>query len=94
MSILEDLWYGNICPIEQENPMAGECKELEDLLKRNCDKLESTLNEYERETLQKAKDCWDELFQYTECGAFMTGFRLAVQLMVASVQSEAPIAPV
>lgn len=87
MSILEDLWYGNVCPIEQENPRAEECKKLEELLKRNCDKLESTLNEDEKETLQKAKDCWDELLQHAECGAFITGVRLAVQIITEAVQT-------
>lgn len=84
MKILEDLWYGNICPIEQAGYRSEDCKTLLELFNRNGTKLESTLNDDEKETLEKMRDCWMEMQQYAECGAFITGFRLAVQLMTAS----------
>lgn len=84
MRILEDLWYGNLCPSDQSGYREEECRELLELLNRNCDNLEKTLNEDEKETLQKAKDCWDELMQHTECSAFITGFRLAIQIMTVA----------
>ncbi len=57
---------------------------LLELFNRNCEKLASTLNEDEKETLEKMRECWLEMQQYAECGAFITGFRLAVQIMTAS----------
>ncbi len=84
MKILEDLWYGNICPIEQPGYRNEDSKILLELFNRNSEKLASTLNEDEKETLEKMRECWLEMQQYAECGAFITGFRLAVQIMTAS----------
>ncbi len=85
MNILADLWYGNISPNEQGFYWTEECKDLLELYTRNKEKLLVTLNADEKETLEKIADCWEELEQYAECGAFITGFRLAVQLMAASM---------
>lgn len=84
MKILEDLWYGNICPIEQPGYRHEDSKTLLELFNKNSEKLASTLNENEKETLDKMRECWMEMQQYAECGAFITGFRLAVQIMTAS----------
>lgn len=85
MKILEDLWYGNISPNEQGGYWTEECKKLLEMFNRNNEKLEATLNADEKETLEKMQDCWLEIQQYAECGAFITGFRLAVKLMAASL---------
>ncbi len=76
MTTLEDLWYGNISPNEQGSYWRSECKDLLELYNRNSDKLCATLNADEKETLEKTRDCWLEMQQYAECGAFITGFRL------------------
>lgn len=85
MTTLEDLWYGNISPNKQDSYWADEYKDLLELFTRNSDKLSATLNAEEKETLEKIHDCWQEMQQYAECGAFITGFRLAVQLMAESL---------
>ncbi len=35
MRILEDLWHGNLCPIEQAGYRSEDCKTLLELFKRN-----------------------------------------------------------
>ncbi len=85
MQILEDLWYGRICPIENRNERDDAYQELVDLLERNKKKLLPTLNQTQQEDLQKMQDLWEEMNRASECSAFITGFRLAVQLITASV---------
>ncbi len=87
MKILEDLWYGNICPNEQGSFWTEECKDLLALFNRNSEKLVATLNEEEKATFEKMHDCWLEMQQYSECGAFIIGFRLGVQIMAASMST-------
>ncbi len=85
MSILEDLWYGQISPIDNGDYRKKEYRELVELLERNQKKLIPTLNQEQQENLQKIEDLWEDLERMTQCSAFVTGFRLAIQLMVASV---------
>ncbi len=47
--------------------------------------LVETLNDSQKDRLQRMKDVVDEMQGITECGAFITGFKLAVQLMAASL---------
>ncbi len=73
------------CPIENANDRDDAYRKLVDLLERNEKKLLSTLNQTQQEDLQKMQDLWEEMNRVSECSAFITGFRLAVQLMTASV---------
>ncbi len=90
MTTLEDLWYGNISQNEQGSYWSEECKDLLELYNRNSDNLSATLNADEKKTLEKMHDCWLEMQQYAECGAFITGFRLAVRLMAESLTGTPP----
>ncbi len=85
MSILEDLWYGQIDPAAQADCRNGPYLDLVILCERNENKLLPTLNQEQQENFQKIKDLWEEMSRTTECSAFITGFRLAVQMMTASV---------
>ncbi len=85
MQILEELWYGQIRPISQTDYRDKEYRELIDLLAHIEERLLPTLDQEQQENLQKAKDLWEEMNQISECAAFISGFRLAVRLMAASV---------
>ncbi len=85
MNILEELWYGLICPIQNEDYETEEFRELENLFRRNEGDLLPTLNEKQKVSLQNMKDQWEDMTRIAECAAFINGFRLAVKLMAASV---------
>ncbi len=85
MNILEELWYGQICPVANEDYRNPEYLELTDLLVRNKEKLLPTLNPQQQADLKKMEDIWEDLERISQCSAFATGFRLAMQLMAASV---------
>ena len=82
MTVLEDLWYGNINP--HETFLNGNCrfKHLLSLMGRNRDKLSDTLTEQQKELLEKYDEAMNELHSVTEVEAFSYGFRLGVRLMI------------
>ncbi len=85
MHILEELWNGDLCPISQADYRSRDYRDLTLLYERNEKKLCLSLNGTQRELLQKMQDLAGEMRNISECSAFMNGFRLAVQFMIASV---------
>lgn len=80
MSILQELWYGNINPSEDKEVSDDE-KELVELMARHQEYLTSTLKGKELDVLKKYVECVDEYISLVECQAFEIGFKLAVRLL-------------
>ena len=80
MSILEELWYGNINPSEDRD-VSDEEKKLVELMERHQAYLTSNLKENELEAFKKFIECSDEYTSLVECRAFEIGFKLAVRLL-------------
>ena len=78
---LIDLWYGNIDPQEQAqaNPQVPD---LLKLLERNHDALCKTLNDDQKELLEKYQSCADEISGFCERDSFIYGFRLGMRLAI------------
>ncbi len=84
MNILEALWHGDICPIAQAEYRDADYIALVRLYERSEQRLLAALNDGQKEDLQKMQDLVGQMRNMAECGAFMRGFRLAVQIMVAA----------
>lgn len=80
MSILEELWYGNIKPCEDKE-ISDEEKKLVELMARHQEYLTSTLKDKELDVLKKYVECVDEYTSLVECQAFKIGFKLAIRLL-------------
>ena len=80
MSILEELWYGNINPSENKE-ISNEEKKLVELMARHQDYLNLKLKGKELEEFQKYIECSEEYSLLVECQAFEIGFKLAVKLL-------------
>lgn len=80
MSILQELWYGNINPSEDKE-VSDEEKELIKLMARHQEYLTSKLKDKELDVLKKYVECCEEYTSLVECQAFEIGFKLAVRLM-------------
>lgn len=80
MSILEELWYGNINPSEDKE-VSDEEKKLVELMARHQEYLTSTLKDKELEEFKKYIECCDEYTSLVESQAFEIGFKLAVRLI-------------
>ena len=84
-SILEELFYGNICPNTQCRNKDKETKELMGYIADHHDALMAELNDKQRETFEKFDDCWDELTDINEreifVYAFWLGGRIAIDVL-------------
>ena len=82
MTILEDLWYGNVRQTERSIVRGSKLDKLMNLLCQNEDDLMKGLTEKQKESFEKFKDCQSEITDYLETEAFTQGFTIAVKLMV------------
>ena len=89
-SILEEMWYGNVCPNVGCREVTKEAKELMVYIADHHDSLQATLTEKQREILEKFDDCYAELTDINEreifVYAFRLGARIAIEVMNFSVE--------
>ena len=86
MNILEELWYGNISPMEtshiERNP---EYKKALQLVNSNFERLQKTLTPEQGELLERYSRRRNEFGCITELDAFKTGFKLGAGLAMESL---------
>ena len=82
-SILEELFYGNICPNTDCRSTDKETKQLMGYIADHHDNLLSTLNEQQKEILEKFDDCYNELIDINERELFTYAFKLGARIMLA-----------
>ena len=82
MTLLEDLWYGNLNPHEAILTENRRYKHLLSLMGRNRDELAETLTDKQLGTLEKYDEAMNELHSLAEVEAFSFGFRLGIRLMI------------
>ena len=82
MTLLEDLWYGNVNPHEAILTENRRYKHLLSLMGRNRDELAETLTDRQPETLENYDEAMNEMHSLAEVEAFTYGFRLGVRLMI------------
>ena len=81
MTNLENLWYGNIHPVEQFVEGNAEYKNLLRLVGNNRKKFEATLSPEQVELFEKFYTAVNEMNSTAETQAFAYGFRLGARLM-------------
>ena len=82
-SILEELFYGNICPSTDCRSRDKETKQLMAYIADHHDSLLSTLNNQQKEILEKFDDCYNELIDINEREIFTYAFKLGARIMLA-----------
>lgn len=80
MSILQELWYGNIRPNE-DKVITDEEKELVSLIAKHHETLSSSQKNNDLDVFEKYVDCFTEYASLIEVQAFEIGFKLAVRLL-------------
>ena len=81
MTVLEELWYGNLEPSEFDSSPGKEYKELLHLVSRNEEKLLSTMTKEQKELFSRYADCVREFQSLTELLLFQSSFKLGAKLM-------------
>ena len=88
-SILEELFYGNICPNTDCRSHDKETKQLMGYIADHHDNLLSTLNDQQKALLEKFDDCYNELTDINEreifSYAFKLGMRLAIEVLTSNI---------
>ena len=84
-SILEELFYGNICPNTDCRSQDKETKQLMGYIADHHDNLLATLNDQQKEILEKFDDCYNELIDINEREIFSYAFKLGARLMLAVI---------
>ena len=81
-SVLEELFYGNLCPNTDCRSKEKDVKELMGYIADHHDPLIAQLNEKQKEIFEKFDDCWDELTDINEREIFVYAFRLGARIAV------------
>ena len=85
MTLLENLWYGNVDPHEAILTDSKQYKQLLSLMARSRDELNGTLTEKQSETLEKYDEAVNEMHSLAEVEAFSYGFKLGVKMMIEAL---------
>ena len=86
--LINELYYGNICPVEQMGRPTPEEKEILRRIHESEEKLRATLDEHERAVLDEIKDdCLDAASIMGE-RRFREAFSLGAGLMMEIMRDE------
>ena len=86
MDILEELWYGNIQPMELSHIKGNaEYKEALNLVNSNYDRLQEGLTNKQKDLLMRYAESRNEFANFTELDAFKTGFKLGAHLIITAI---------
>ena len=86
MTALENLWYGNLHPVEEFLEDNKEYKGLLRLVSKNREKLEATLTPEQAELFEKYYTATNEMNSVSESAAFKFGFNLATKLLIENTE--------
>ena len=81
-SILEELFYGNVCPNTDCRSMNEQEKQLMAYITEHHDRLQATLTDKQKEQLEKFVDCYSELTDINEREIFVYAFRLGARIAI------------
>ena len=79
-SILEELWYGNVCPDTQCHQSSREKEKLKKHIAEHHDKLYATLSDEQKAIWTKFDDCHTELSDINEREIFVYAFQLGARI--------------
>ena len=81
-SILEELWYGNVCPNGECRELIAEAKKFMKYIADHHDNFQATLTDKQKEVLEKFDDCYAELTDINEREIFVYAFRLGARIAI------------
>lgn len=88
--IVEELWYGNVCPNTGCREATKEARELMGYIADHHSNLQATPTDKQKEIFEKFDDCYAELTEINEreifAYAFRLGARIAIEVMSLDVE--------
>ena len=86
--LINELYYGNICPVEQMGRPTPEEKEILRRIHENEEKLRLTLDEHGRAVLDEIKDDYLDAASSMGERRFREAFNLGARLMMEIMKNE------
>ena len=69
-SMIDELWYGNVSPMDDVRNNTEEMKELMNYIARHQEELMATLTDEQKSIFEKFDDCWSEYASKAEKAIF------------------------
>ena len=85
ISMIKELWRGNICPQTDSRNNSPEMKELMEYMARHHDNLLKTMTDEQKEVFEKFDDCWSEYMNLAEASIFEYAFKLGMQIAIETL---------
>ena len=85
ISMIKELWRGNICPQTDSRNNSPEMKELMEYMARHHDNLLKTMTDEQKEVFEKFDDCWSEYMSLAEASIFEYAFKLGRQIAIETL---------
>ena len=82
ISMIQELWHGNVIPQEDGRTNSKEMKELLGYMSRHHEELEKSLTDEQKEIFEKFHDCWSEYMSLGEAAIFEYAFKLGMQIAI------------
>ena len=79
-SILEEMWYGNICPDTDSRVTTREMKKMMEAMGKYHEELLATMTDEQKELFEKFDDSWSEYASLAEKAIFVYAFRLGANI--------------
>ena len=84
-SMIDELWYGNVSPMDDTRNNAEEMKELMSCIARHQEELVATLTDEQKAIFEKFDDCWSEYASKAEKTIFSYAFKLGARLTLETL---------
>ena len=85
MSVIKELWHGNISPQTDSRNNSPEMKEHMEYMARHHDDLLKTMTDEQKEIFEKFDDCWSEYASLAETSIFEYAFKLGMQIAIETL---------
>ena len=79
-SMIDELWYGNVSPMDDTRNNTEEMKELMSYIARHQEELMATLTDEQKAIFEKFDDCWSEYSSKAQKAIFSYAFKLGARL--------------
>ena len=80
MSIIKELWNGNIAPQDDSRNNSREMKQLMEYMAKHHEDLEKSFTDEQKEIFEKFHDCWSEYMSLAEVAIFEYAFKFGAKL--------------
>ena len=79
-NILEELWYGNLCPCDEYRESEEQASDLTEYIAMHRKDLREAFSDVQKEAFEKYEECRDELDKMSQREIFSYAFRLGARI--------------